>query len=69
LLLYTDGVTEVLDTGNHEFGQERLADVLRQNAGLTAPDMLQVLRQGMGAFGDNRPLVDDVTMIALKISE
>jgi hypothetical protein len=46
-----------------------LADVLRQNAGLTAPDMLQVLRQGMGAFGDNRPLVDDVTMIALKISE
>ena len=69
LLLYTDGVTEVLDTGNHEFGQERLADVLRQNADLTAPNMLQVLRQGMGAFGDNRPLVDDVTMIALKISE
>ena len=69
LLLYTDGVTEVLDTSNNEFGQERLAEVLRQNSNLTAPDMLQVLRQGMGAFGDNRRLVDDVTMIALKISD
>src|SRR5688572_23283941 len=69
LLLYTDGVTEVLNPSNNEFGQERLAEVLRQNSGLRAPDMLQVLRQGMSVFGDNKPLVDDVTMIALKISE
>jgi sigma-B regulation protein RsbU (phosphoserine phosphatase) len=69
LLLYTDGVTEVLNTSNNEFGQERLAEVLRQNGDLRAPDMLQVVRQGMSVFGDNKPLVDDVTMIALKISE
>jgi sigma-B regulation protein RsbU (phosphoserine phosphatase) len=69
LLLYTDGVTEVLNTSNNEFGQERLAEVLRQNGDLRAPDMLQVLRQGMSVFGNNKPLVDDVTMIALKISE
>jgi sigma-B regulation protein RsbU (phosphoserine phosphatase) len=69
LLLYTDGVTEVLDSGNNEFGQERLAEILRQNRHLTAPGMLQVVRQDVGVFGDNRPLVDDVTMIALKVSE
>jgi sigma-B regulation protein RsbU (phosphoserine phosphatase) len=69
LLLYTDGVTEVLNTSNNEFGQERLAEVLRQNGNLRAPDMLQVLRQDMSLFGNNKPLVDDVTMIALKISE
>jgi phosphoserine phosphatase RsbU/P len=69
LLLYTDGVTEVLNTSNNEFGQERLAEVLRQNGNLRAPDMLQVVRQGMNAFGNNKPLVDDVTMIALKILE
>jgi len=69
LLLYTDGVTEVLNTSNREFGQERLAEVFRQNADLRAPDMLQVVRQGMNAFGNNKPLVDDVTMIALKILE
>jgi sigma-B regulation protein RsbU (phosphoserine phosphatase) len=69
LLLYTDGVTEVLNTSNHEFGQDRLAEVLRQNGNLTAPNMLQMVRQGVNAFGDNRPLVDDVTMVALKVSE
>jgi sigma-B regulation protein RsbU (phosphoserine phosphatase) len=69
LLLYTDGITEVLDSGNNEFGQERLAEILRQNGHLTAPSMLQVVRQGVGVFGDNRPLVDDVTMIALKVAE
>ncbi|HJR80800.1 MAG TPA: PP2C family protein-serine/threonine phosphatase [Anaerolineales bacterium] len=69
LLLYTDGVTEVFDTSNNEFGQERLAEVLSQNGNLTALDMLQVVRQGMSVFGDHRPLVDDVTMVALKISD
>lgn len=69
LLLYTDGVTEVLNTSNHEFGQDRLAEVLRQNSHQTAPNMLQVVRQGVNAFGENRRFVDDVTMVALKISD
>lgn len=68
LLLYTDGVTEVLNTDNNQFGQERLAEVLSQNGDLRASDLLQVVRRGMSAFGNNRPLADDVTMIALKIS-
>ena len=68
LLLYTDGVTEVMNISNEEFGQERLAELVHQNAERTAPDLLQAVRQALSAFGDNRPLVDDVTMVALKIS-
>lgn len=68
LLLYTDGVTEVLNVNNREFGMESLAELFRQNADLRAPDMLQVVRQSVSAFSDNKPLVDDVTMIALKVS-
>jgi phosphoserine phosphatase RsbU/P len=69
LLLYTDGVTEVLNVNNREFGMDSLAELFRQNADLRAPDMLQVVRQSVSAFGDNKPLADDVTMIALKIAE
>ncbi|HET9589894.1 MAG TPA: SpoIIE family protein phosphatase [Anaerolineales bacterium] len=69
LLLYTDGVTEVLNGSNKEFGQERLAEVLSQNGVLTAPGMLQVVRQGVSTFGENRPLADDVTLVALKVSD
>ncbi len=68
LLLYTDGITEVLNISNEQFGSERLAELVQQNADRTAPDLLQAVRQAVSAFGGNRPLVDDVTMVALKIS-
>lgn len=68
LLLYTDGVTEVYNFRNEEFGQERLGELVHQHADRTAPDLLQEIRQAVSAFGGDRPLVDDVTMVALKIS-
>ena len=68
LLLYTDGVTEVLNIGNEQFGQDRLAELVHQYADRTAPDLLQAVRRAVSAFGGDQPLVDDVTMVALKIS-
>jgi phosphoserine phosphatase RsbU/P len=68
LLLYTDGVTEVLNISNEQFGQDRLAELVQQHADRPAPDLLQAVRQAISAFGGNVPLVDDVTMVALKIS-
>src|SRR5919108_288714 len=68
LLLYTDGVTEVLNISNEQFGQDRLAELVHQHADRPAPDLLQAVRQAVSAFGGDRPLVDDVTMVALRIS-
>lgn len=68
LLLYTDGVTEVLNISNEEFGQERLAELVNQYADRPAPDLLQGVRQALSTFGGNQPLVDDVTMVALRVS-
>ncbi|HEY3476838.1 MAG TPA: SpoIIE family protein phosphatase [Anaerolineales bacterium] len=68
LLLYTDGVTEVVNISNEQFGLERLAELVQQYADRTAPDLLQAVRQAVSAFGGNRPLMDDVTMVALRIS-
>ena len=68
LLLYTDGVTEVLNISNEMFGQERLAELVQQNADRPAPDLLQAVRQAVSAFGGNKPLMDDVTMVALRVS-
>jgi sigma-B regulation protein RsbU (phosphoserine phosphatase) len=68
LLLYTDGVTEVANISNEQFGQERLAELVQQHADRPAPDLLQAVRQALHAFGGNQPLMDDVTMVALKIS-
>jgi sigma-B regulation protein RsbU (phosphoserine phosphatase) len=68
LLLYTDGVTEVLNISNEQFGQERLAELVNQHADRPAPDLLQAVRQALNVFGGSQPLMDDVTMVALRIS-
>jgi len=60
-------VTEVLN-GMEQFGQDRLAELFLQSADLTAPDILQTILQRASAFGENKTLADDVTMVALKVS-
>ena len=68
LLLYTDGVTEVLNSGMEMFGQSRLAELLLQSKDLPAPAILQTVLQRTSAFGNGSVLADDVTMVALKLS-
>jgi len=67
LLLYTDGLTEAFNNEMDEFGKERLAAFLQNAADLKASDMLQVVRQGVGAYSGDMPLSDDLTLVALKV--
>ena len=69
LLLYTDGLTEAFNLNSEQFGHERLAELFVRNVNLTMPDILQVVRQTVSEFSDRVPLVDDATLIALKISD
>ena len=68
LLFYTDGLTEALNNEMEEFGVERLAEFLQNAADLSVSDMLQVVRQGVSAYGDNLPLADDLTLVAMKVA-
>jgi sigma-B regulation protein RsbU (phosphoserine phosphatase) len=69
LLFYTDGVTEATDAQDAEFGRQRLADLAAGNADLSAQDLLQLIRQAIHGFTDGRPLADDTTLLACKITE
>jgi sigma-B regulation protein RsbU (phosphoserine phosphatase) len=68
LLLYTDGLTEALNDEMEQFGQERLAEFMRNAADLSASDVLQVVREGIRAHSGDVPLADDLTLVALKVS-
>lgn len=67
LMLYTDGLTEALNNEMQEFGQERLAVFLQNAADLPASEMLQVIREGVSAYGEDTPLSDDLTLVAMKV--
>jgi len=67
LLLYTDGLTEAFNKNMEQFGQEGLVAYIQNTAGLTASDMLQVVRQGISVHSGDVPLADDLTLVALKV--
>lgn len=69
LFLYTDGVTEAFNSTQEQFGKLRLAELLAENADLSAAEMIRTVRQGLDAFGGGRVPEDDTTFVALKISE
>jgi sigma-B regulation protein RsbU (phosphoserine phosphatase) len=66
LLLYTDGLTETLDSEGAEFGVPRLTAEVIENARKGADETLHRLAESVRSFAENRPQHDDITLIALK---
>jgi len=69
LLLYTDGITEALDTQGEEFGRGRLAELVQQEADMSARQLVEALRHGLQEFTRGRPLADDATIVACRIAD
>jgi sigma-B regulation protein RsbU (phosphoserine phosphatase) len=69
ILFYTDGVTEATNDREEAFGAERVATLVRQNAGLPAQSLLREIRQALNDFIGDHPLEDDITLVACKILE
>ncbi|MEM7354563.1 MAG: SpoIIE family protein phosphatase [Acidobacteriota bacterium] len=66
LLLYTDGVTELMAHSQEEFGTERLEEVLRQNLTGPAVNLLRAIGKRMTAFSDGDGFDDDATAVAVR---
>lgn len=67
VLLYTDGVTEAMDSDNRLYGRERLCRVLETlPAGATCADIIAAVREDLKRFGAVERLADDITLLALR---
>ena len=67
LVLYTDGVTEAMNTDNQEFGRERLETLIQQVEGLPVQEVIQKIRLSLEEFSEDKPLADDTTIVICKI--
>lgn len=67
IVLYTDGVTEANRKDGELFGEERLNDVLRRSAGLTAGQLLERIKTETLAFCDDAPQADDITLMVVRV--
>ena len=69
LYLYTDGITEAMSHDMELFGEQRLVDALNKNKDCYPQDLLQAIKRDVDNFADGAEQADDITMLALKISE
>jgi sigma-B regulation protein RsbU (phosphoserine phosphatase) len=66
LLLYTDGVTEAIDTDEKEYGEARLEKLLAQNCKLSCQEIVDNVKADVKAFAGEAEQSDDITLLALK---
>ncbi len=67
IILYTDGYTEAMNYGSRLYGDERLLDVVQNNADKSAQEMLDAINQDIRSFIGERPASDDMTMIVMRV--
>lgn len=66
LILYTDGVTESVDSGRRQFGVERLQAVVGGHAGASAQEVLESVVNAVKAHRGDVPPADDLTLLVVK---
>ncbi|TMP92941.1 MAG: GAF domain-containing protein [Verrucomicrobia bacterium] len=66
LVLYTDGVTEALDTEGNEFGLERMIQSVRASATDGAQAIIRQVIDDVRNFTGSHPQSDDITLIAIR---
>ncbi len=66
LVVFTDGISEAWGEDDEEFGEERIADLIKKHASLNAKELIDMLQQEVDQYtGGSRPS-DDCTLVVVK---
>jgi sigma-B regulation protein RsbU (phosphoserine phosphatase) len=66
IFLYTDGVTEAMNTNKELFLEARLKKALAPLKDHSITDIIKALRREISEFVQNEPQSDDITMLVVK---
>jgi phosphoserine phosphatase RsbU/P len=66
LILYTDGVTELMNQEGESFGIQRLVQVIRENQPSAAAELVSKLIEATRVFSKNSGFVDDLTLVIVR---
>lgn len=69
ILYYTDGVTEAENAAGDMYGEERLAQIFRDNAHLPADAILANIAADIQVFSGDVPAFDDITMLVIRYTD
>jgi phosphoserine phosphatase RsbU/P len=66
LVFYSDGVTEAANAADEDFGEARLAEIVRRERERCAAEIGAVIREAVSRHLGGRPALDDVTVVVVK---
>ncbi len=66
LVLYTDGVTDALNSDQESFGFERLKELLREHRHESAEELVQSVNRAIAAFVGDAVQADDLTLLVAR---
>lgn len=66
LCIYSDGVTEAMNTRREQFDEERLERVLVDNVHHSAQEITEAIKTAVDEFAAGAPVHDDVTILVVK---
>ena len=66
LVVYSDGITEAMDTNEEEFGEEKLIDLIKMNRNLSASDLIKLIIKNVNDHAGNAEQMDDMTLVVIK---
>jgi phosphoserine phosphatase RsbU/P len=67
LLLYTDGITEAMNSQGEQFGTQRLARLVEENTRLSAQELANKLLVTVSEFAEGKSFIDDISIVASRV--
>ncbi|MEZ6100673.1 MAG: PP2C family protein-serine/threonine phosphatase [Pirellulaceae bacterium] len=69
IVLVSDGVTEMFDPEENQFGTERVSRVMESSAALDARQLVDDFSEALARFRQSRPPFDDTTLLAAVLTD
>lgn len=66
VVIYSDGVTEAINAGDEEFGEEQLVALVVASRDLPASEMVDAILGAVRTHAGGHPQSDDITIVVLK---
>ncbi|GJQ21927.1 MAG: hypothetical protein HBSIN02_22820 [Bacteroidia bacterium] len=66
-VFYTDGTTEAMNAHREEYGEHRLAEVLRMSMGKSSSEIIKAVLEDVKRFMGKEKQHDDMTMVVVKV--
>lgn len=66
LIVFSDGVSEAINSADDEFGEARIAEVAAASPGTSAAELIERILQEVGRHVAGRPQHDDITLVVFQ---